>query len=135
MVWRTILTSYVMSHRIFHLHCPTPLKKNHMELNACDSELFMQFKTTCILSRISHTEGKVQIGNNQLRSPLWNIILFSWSLYLHLFKIKIYLWLGFIGDITEYQFVFCSKVWWNSIFGATNCWQISLIFALLEEQQ
>lgn len=30
-------------------------------------------QTTCFSSPISHTEGKVQIGNNQLGSPLWNI--------------------------------------------------------------
>ena len=36
-------------------------------------------QTTCFSSPISHTEGKVQIGNNQLGSPLWNI-LFSCSM-------------------------------------------------------
>ena len=65
-------------------------------------------------------QGKVQIGNNQSRSPLWNIILFSWLLYLHLFEIAIYLWLSFIGDTTEFLFAFCCKIWWNSIFGVTN---------------
>ena len=37
-------------------------------------------QTTCFSSPISHTEGKVQIGNNHLGSPLWNIILFSCSI-------------------------------------------------------
>ena len=31
--------------------------------------------TTCILSRISHTEDKVHMGNNQSRSPLRRTIL------------------------------------------------------------
>ena len=84
---------------------------------------------------VFHTEGKVQIGNNQSRSPLWNIILVSWSLYLHLFEIAIYLWLGFIGDTTKFLFAFRRKIWWNYIFGVTNCWWISLIFSLLEERQ
>ena len=51
-------------------------------------------------------EGKVQIGNNQSRSPLLNIILFSFSMYLHLFEIAIYLLLGSIGDTTEFQLAF-----------------------------
>ena len=62
------------------------------------------------------------------------IILFSCSVYLHLFKIAIYLWLGSIGNTTEFQFAFHSKIRWNSIF-STNCRQIILIFFLLEEWQ
>ena len=30
---------------------------------------------------------------------------------LHLFEIAIYLWLGFIGDTTEFLFAFCRKIW------------------------
>ena len=44
-------------------------------------------------------------------------------------KIAIYLWLGSIGNTTEFQFAFHSKIRWNSIF-STNCRQIILIFFL-----
>ena len=44
-------------------------------------------QTTYILSPISDTEGKVQMGNNQSRSPLWNIILSFCSVYLPLYEI------------------------------------------------
>ena len=39
-----------------------------------------------------------------------NYILFSCTMYLHLFKIAIYLWLGFIRDTTEFQFAFHCKM-------------------------
>ena len=55
-------------------------------------------QTTYILSPISDTEGKVQMGNNQSRSPLWNIILSFCSVYLPLYKIAIY---------------FCLRVYWR----------------------
>ena len=63
-------------------------------------------------SCISCTEGKVQKGNNQSRSSLWNVILLSCSMYLevHLLEIAIYLWWRFIGDTTKFQFAFCSKL-------------------------
>ena len=68
------------------------------------------------------TVVKVQIGNNQSRSPLWNIILFSCSVYLHLFEIAMYLWLGSNRDETEFQFAFRIKITWNYIFEATVIW-------------
>ena len=92
-------------------------------------------KTTCILRYISHMEDKVQIGNNQWRSPFWNIILSSCSMYLHLFKIAIYLWLGSIRSTTEFQFAFCCKITQNYIFEATYCRWIILIFSLFEKWQ
>ena len=42
-------------------------------------------------------------------------------LYFQLCENAIYLWLGFTGDTTEFQFSFFSKITWNSIFGAANC--------------
>ena len=54
-------------------------------------ELTQSHVNSCILSRILHTEGKVQIGNNQSRSPLWNIILFSCSVYLPSHEIATYI--------------------------------------------
>ena len=79
--------------------------------------------------------GKVQIGNNQSRRPLSNIILFSREMYLHLVEIAIYPWLESIGDTIEFQFAFRSKITWNYIFQASNRRQIILIFSLLEERQ
>ena len=73
------------------------------------------------------------MGNNQSGSNLWNMILFSCSIYLHLFEIAICLWLGSIGDTTEFQFAFRSKITWNFIFEASNCRRIILIFSLSEE--
>ena len=55
-------------------------------------------QTTYILSPISDIEGKVQMGNNQSRSPLWNIILSFCSVYLPLYEIAIY---------------FCLRVYWR----------------------
>ena len=55
-------------------------------------------QTTYILSPISDTEGKVQMGNNQSRSPLWNIILSFCSVYLPLYEIAIN---------------FCLRVYWR----------------------
>ena len=88
-----------------------------------------------MLSRISHTESKVKIGNNQSRSPLWNIILSSCSVYLHLFEIAMYLWFGSIRGTTKFQFTFRSKITRNYIFEVTSCRRIILIFALLEDWQ
>ena len=77
-----------------------------------------------------------QTGNNQSRSPLWNtIIIFSCSIYLHLFEIPIYLWLRSIGDAIEFHFAFRSKITWNYIFEAANCRRIMLISSLSEERQ
>ena len=39
---------------------------------------------------LTHSDGKVQIDNNQSRIPLWDIILFSSSMYFHLYEIAIY---------------------------------------------
>ena len=75
------------------------------------------------------------MGNNQSRSPLWIIFLFSCLMYPNLFKITIYLWWGSVGNTIEFQFAFCHKIRWNSIFWTTNCWWIIFIFSLLEEQQ
>ena len=61
--------------------------------------------------------------------------LFSWLMYPNLFKITVYLWLRSTGNTTEFQFAFCHKIRWNSIFWTTNCRWIILIFSLLEEQQ
>ena len=36
---------------------------------------------------VFHTQGRIQIGSNQSRSPLWNIILFSCLVYLPFHKI------------------------------------------------
>ena len=44
---------------------------------------------------------KVQIGKNKSRSPLWNMILLFFSMYLHLFEIAVHLWLGFIKGTAE----------------------------------
>ena len=69
-----------------------------------------------------------QTGNNQSRSPLWNtIIIFSCSIYLHLFEIPIYLWLRSIGDAIELHFAFRSKITWNYIFEAANCRRIMFV--------
>ena len=88
---------------------------------------FNSLQTTCILSRISCTEGKVHISNNQSRGPFRNI-LFSCSMYLHLFKIAIYLWLGSIRGTTEFQFTFHCKIAQNYIFKLSSCRQIISIF-------
>ena len=45
-----------------------------------------------------------------LRSASSAIILFSCLMYLHLFEIAIYLWLGSIGDTTEFQMPFIVKL-------------------------
>ena len=79
--------------------------------------------------------GEGQIGNNQSRGPLSNVILFSWELYLRLVEIAVYLWLESIGDTTEFQFAFRGKITWNYIFQASNCRRIILIFSLAEERQ
>ena len=42
------------------------------------------------------------------------------QMYLHLFEIAIYLWLGHIGDTTEFQFPFRGKSTWNYTFEANN---------------
>ena len=125
MVWSTIITSF---HHIFHLHCPTPLKKIHMELNASDSELSMQFShVACqflvnnlhFITYFTHTQGKDR--QQLIKEPSLKYYHFLLVLvYLHLFEIAIYLWLGFIGDTTEFLFAFCCKIWWNSIFGVSN---------------
>ena len=53
-------------------------------------------------------------------------------MYLLLFKIAVYLWIGSIGDTTEFQFAFHSKIMQNYIFEATNCRWIILIFSLFK---
>ena len=63
----------------------------------------------------------IQMGNNQSRSPLWNIILFSCLVYLRSYEITIYFWLG------SFQSAFCCKIAWNYVFEATNCRSIILI--------
>ena len=45
-----------------------------------------------------------------LRSASSAIILFSCLMYLHLFEIAIYLWLGSIGDTKEFQMLFIVKL-------------------------
>ena len=126
---------YFYFYHVFWLHRPTLLKKIYMELKVTDIKfstkssrvwLFLRFKVTLsylypiackffvrktwILSRISHTEGKVEIGNNQSRSPLWGTILFSCSVYHHLLEIAIYLWLRSLRGTTEFQFAFRCKL-------------------------
>ena len=56
--------------------------------------------TTCIVPRISQTEGKVQTENNQSGSPLWNIIDFSSTMYFPSYEVAIYLWQKPIGHTT-----------------------------------
>ena len=77
-------------------------------------------------------------------------------MYLHLVEIAIYPCLESIGDTTEFQFAFLSKItWnyiiyyifiefqftflskitWNYIFQASNRRRIILIFSLSEERQ
>ena len=95
--------------------------------------------TTCILLRISHTEGKVQIGYNQSRSPppppprkYCPFLLLNVSLLIrdrNVSLVEVY-W-----RYTEFQFVFPNKSRWNYIFQATNCRRIIMIFSLLEERQ
>ena len=67
--------------------------------------------------------------------PSLKYILFSCSVYLHLFEIAIYLWLGSIGDTKGFQFVFRSKITWNYVFEETNYRRMILIFSLLAERQ
>ena len=145
------MTCHFLVNNLHFITYSNPSEKIHMEPNGTDSELFHavlpcfdltqshvnSLYTICIFSCISHTEGKVLKGNNQSRSPLWNIILLSCSMYLevHLFKIAIYLWWGFIGDTTKFQLAFCGKLGGTLIFGATNCGQIILSVSLLEEWQ
>ena len=59
---------------------------------------------------MSHIEDEVQIGNNQSRILLCNIVLSSCSMYLDLFEIAIYLWLGSNTVKTEFQFAFRYKI-------------------------
>ena len=49
-----------------------------------------------------------------------SVIFFTCSMYLHLFEMAIDLWLGYIGDTTEFQFAFRSKSTRNCIFEANN---------------
>ena len=67
--------------------------------------------------------------------PSLKYILFSCSVYLHLFEIAIYLWLGSIGDTKGFQFVFRNKITWNYVFEETNYRRMILIFSLLAERQ
>ena len=59
---------------------------------------------SCILSRILHTEGKVQIGNNQSRSPLGNIM------YLPSHEIAIYIICSGLLKIQQFPSVFAVKL-------------------------
>ena len=56
-------------------------------------------------------------------------------MYLHLFEIALYPWLGSIGDTTEFHFAFRSKVTRNYILEAANCRWIMLIFSLSVERR
>ena len=56
-------------------------------------------------------------------------------MYLHLLEIAMYIWLGYIKGITEFQFAFCNKITRNYIFEVTNCRRKVLILSLLEERQ
>ena len=56
-------------------------------------------------------------------------------MYLHLLEIAMYIWLGSIKGITEFQFAFCNKITRNNIFEVTNCRRKVLILSLLEERQ
>ena len=67
-------------------------------------------QTTYILSPISDTEGKVQMGNNQSRSPLWNIILSFCSVYLPLYKIAIYFCLRVYWRYNSFSLLFLTKL-------------------------
>ena len=80
--------------------------------------------TTCIWSRISHTEGKVQIG----KEPSLKYYPFLLLMYLLLFEIAVCLSLRAIEEQTELQFAFRYKMKWNNIIQATNCRRIILIF-------
>ena len=92
-------------------------------------------KTTCILSRISHTAGKVQIGKKQIKEPPLKYHAFSCSMYLHLFEIAECLWSGSIRGKTKFEFAFRNKITRNCIFEVTNCRQTVLILSLSEDRQ
>ena len=44
-----------------------------------------------------------------------------------LIEVAIHIWLGSIGNTTEFQFAFRIKIWWKYIFEGTNCRRIILI--------
>ena len=67
-------------------------------------------QTTYILSPISDTEGKVQMGNNQSRSPLWNIILSFCSVYLPLYEIAISFCLRVYWRYNSFSLLFLTKL-------------------------
>ena len=48
-------------------------------------------------------------------------------MHLHLIEIAMYLWLGFFGDITEFQLAFRGEITRNYIFEETNYRRIILI--------
>ena len=61
-----------------------------------------------------------------------SVLLFSVPSLIRLFEIAIYLWLGSIGDTTEFQFAFRVKITWNRIIEVINCRRIILVFSLLK---
>ena len=61
-----------------------------------------------------------------------SVLLFSVPSLIRLFESAIYLWLGSIGDTTEFQFAFRVKITWNCIIEVTNCRRIILVFSLLK---
>ena len=71
------------------------------------------YQWICITKSANKTQWKSEFTYlwktyNQSRSPLWNVILFSCSMYFHLFKIAIYLWWRSIRGTTKFQFAFSS---------------------------
>ena len=70
---------------------------------------------------------------NQLRSTLWNLSFSPFLFFSASYSRLQYIFgLGSIGDTTEFQFAFQSKIKWNDIFEVIYCRQIILIFFLLE---
>ena len=107
-----------------------------MELNATDSELSKQFSCVACQFLVNNLHfimyfihrGQSPDRQQPIKEPSLRYFFFSWSLYLHLFKIAIYLGLGFIRDTTKFQFAFRSRIrMWNFIFEATNCRQTILM--------
>ena len=129
--WSKILTSF---HHVFHLHCPTPLKKIYMELNASDSELSMQFSYVACQFLVNNLHfimyfthrGKSPDRQQPIKEPSLKYYPFL------LVVVSSLIWdcnvsLVFIGDTTEFQFVFLfiflkqgieGVVWWDQTTAA-----------------
>ena len=64
-----------------------------------------------------HTQRAKPDRQQPMKEPSLNLsFLCSCLMYLRSFDIAIYLWLGSLGDTTEFYFAFRSKITWNYIF-------------------